>query len=335
LIQLIFFFHNTSVRKKLEMAAPTYKPNGGVLGCPRILASDFGHYSDAINSTIDADGRLKRVPVAKLTDKEWDNDYDVYVETNPDKVSIINAVFGPSKSNLNGMCYSVQIGNHQTDVIDLQHPQMGSAFYSASAGLLLCFLLKNSPYKIRATDLCCSLNGHDFIISTDANEVYAFLGIDLTRLLQMHTRQELFALIEQSWLYDPELILSLQGTKTRDIERPIFVDFMAFCQTHPRRTPIEAKLLDEVLCHFGKTDEFAELKAKQEEEARQNKMRSKTKEQVMDQFKKNKTEGKELGKQMNAFKEWIFTTFAIEYDKWAVQADLNIEAIFQQFLARC
>lgn len=318
------------------MAIATYKPNGGVLGCPRILASDFSLYSDAINSKIDADGRLKRVPVAKLTDKKWDNDYDVYVETNQDKVSIINAVFGPiSKSNLNGTCYSVQIGNHQTDVIDLQHPQMGSPFYSASAGLLLCFLLKNSPYKIRATDLCCSLNAHDFIISTDANTVYAFLGINLAMLLQTHTRHALFALIEQSWLYDPDLILSLQGTKTKDIDRPVFVDFIAFCQTHPRKTPLQPKTLDEVLRHFGKTDEFAELKAKQEEEARQNKIRSKTKEQVLDLFKKNKTEGKELGKQMNAFKEWIFTTFSIDFEKWSVQADLNIEAVFQQFQARC
>jgi len=231
----------------------TYKPNGGVLGCPRILASDFAQYSEAINAKIDADGRLKRVHVAKLTDKEWDNDYDVYVETHPDKVSIIKELFGPiSKSHLNGTCYSVQIGNYQTDVIDAQHPQMGSAFYSASAGLLLCFLLKSSPFKIRATDMCCSLNGKDFIISTDANAVYAFLEIDLAMLLQTHTRQELFALIEQSWLYDPDLILSLQGTKTKDIDRPVFVDFIAFCQTHPRKTPFDPKKLDEVLHHFGK-----------------------------------------------------------------------------------
>lgn len=313
----------------------TYKPNGGVLGCPRILAADFRHYSDAINAKIDADGRLKRVHVAKLTDKEWDNDYDVYVECNPDKLSIIKELFGPvSHSHLNGTCFSLQIGDHQTDVIDVQNPQMGSAFYSASSGLLLCFLLKNSPYKIRATDMCCSLNGHDFKISDDANAVYAFLGIDLAELLQTHTRQELFALIEKSRLYDPDLILSLQGTKTKDIDRPVFVDFIEFCKTHPRRTPVEAKTLDEVLRHFGKTDEFAELKAKQEEEARQSKLRSKTKEGLMHQFRKHKIEGKELGKQTNAFKEWIFTTFAIDYEKWAVQENLNIEAVFNQFISR-
>ena len=313
----------------------TYKPNGGVLGCPKILAGDFKDYSHAINSQIDAEGSLKRVPVAKLTDKEWDNDYDVYVEYNPNKVSIINSIFGPiPKSHLNGTCYSVQIGMYQTDVIDLDTPQMGSAFYSASSGLLICFLLKNSPFKLRATDLCCSLNGCDFIISTDANAVYAFFGIDLAKLLQTHTRQELFALIEQSWLYDPELILSFQGTKTKDIDRPVFVDFIGFCQTHLRNSPIQSRTLDEVLQHFGKTDEFAVLKAKHEEEARQKKLRSGRKDQLMDLFKNLKIEGKELGKQISAFKDWILTSFGIEYENWAVLENLDVEAVFNQFQAR-
>jgi len=314
----------------------TYKPNGGVLGCPRIMANDFKQYSEDINSRIDADGNLKRVPVAKLTDKEWDNDYDIYLESNPNKVSEVDRLFGPfQKTNLNGTCYSVQIGLYQTDFIELSNPQMGSAFYSASSGLILCFLLKNSPYKLRATDLCCSLNGQDLIISTDAAKVYAFFGIDSAKLLHTHTRQDLFNLIEQSWLYDPQLILPLQGTKTKDIDRPVFVDFMHFCLTHPRLSGAQPpKSLEDTLEHFGKTEEYAALVAKQQEDARQKKLRSKTKDLLMDQFKKNKIEGKELGKQMNEFKEWILSSFAIDYDTWSISENLDVDAVFSQFQQR-
>jgi len=320
----------------MSSTTTTYKPNGGVLGCPKILAGDFKEYSEDINSRIDVDGNLKRVPVAKLTDKEWDNDYDVYLESNPNKGSEVDRLFGPfQKTNLNGTCYSVQIGLYQTDFIDLSNPQMGSAFYSASSGLILCFLLKNSPYKLRATDLCCSLNGQDFIISTDANEVYAFFGIDLEKLLQTHTRQDLFHLVEQSWLYDPQLILPLQGTKTKDIDRPVFVDFMHFCHTHPRLSGVQPpKSLEDTLAHFGKTEEYAALVVKQQEDARQKKLRSKTKDLLMEQFKKNKIEGKELGKQMNEFKEWILSSFAIDYDTWSVSENLDVEVVFSQFQKR-
>ena len=314
------------------MSSATYKPNGGVLGCPKILAKDFKDYSDDVNSRIDADGSLKRVYVAKLTDKEFDNDFDIYIEQHPDKVSIINKIFGPiSKNHLNGTCYSVQIGLYQTDVIDLLNPEMGSAFYSASVGLILCFLLKNSPFKLRATDLCCSLNGVDFIISTNATEVYSFLGIDLTQLLQTHTKPELFQLIEQSWLYDPELILQLRETKTKDIDRPVFVDFMLFCQTHSKTSAKSSKTLEEVLKHFGKTEQYDRFVASQLEETRQKKLRSVTKDRLTQQFKNNGLSGKELGKQMNDFKEWILKSFQIDYDTWAISENLDIEAMVLQF----
>jgi len=310
----------------------TYKPNGGVLGCPKILAGDFKEYSDDINSRIDADGSLRRVHVAKLMDKEWDNDYDVYVEYNPDKVSIVDRIFGSSvNTNKNGTCYSIQIGNYHTDFIDLLHPQMGASFYSASCGLILCFLLKNSLFKLRATDLCCSLNSEEFIISTDAEKVYEFLGLELDKLLQTHTRQDLFNMIEQSWLYDPAAILQLQGTKTKDIDRPIFVDFMHFCKTHPRISTIQPKTLEEVLAHFGKTDEYTALGLKQQEELRKKTLRSKTKDQLMREFKKADIVGKELGKKMEEFKDWILVTFGMDYDNWAVLDNLDVQLVLIQF----
>ena len=310
----------------------TYKPNGGVLGCPRILAADFKEYSDGINSRIDADGSLRRVHVAKLMDKEWDNDYDVYVEYNADKVSIVDRIFGSSSNtNKNGTCYSTQIEKYHTDFIDLLHPQMGAPFYSASCGLIMCFLLKNSPYKLRATDFCCSLNSEEFIISTDAEKVYAFLGLDLTKLLQTHTRSELFSIIEQSWLYEPTSILQLRGTKTKDIDRPIFVDFMDFCETHPRISTIQPKTLEEALTHFEKTSDYAALVEKQKEENRQKKLRSNTKDRLMDEFKKANITGKELGKKMNEFKDWILPTFGKDYDNWAISENLEVESVFNQF----
>jgi hypothetical protein len=312
----------------------TYKPNGGVLGCPKIPAGEFKDYSDGINSKIDADGRLVRVPVAKLTDKEWDNDYDVYVEVNPDKVAIVNETFGPSSNvNRNGTCYSIQIGKFHTDFIDLQHPPMGAPFYSASSGLVMCFLLKNSPFKLRATDLCCTLNGETFVISTDPESVYAFLGLDAAKLLQTHTRQELFTMVADSWLYDPTQMIEMRKTKTKekDLDRPVMVDFLEFCETHPRTSPIVLKTLQDALDHFGKADEYAALGLKQQEETRQKTLRSKTKDLLMAEFKKNGIVGKELGEKMNAFKDWIQRTFGMDYDNWAVSADLDVAAVFNRF----
>jgi hypothetical protein len=312
--------------------ATEYKPNGGVLGCPRILAQDFKEYSDDINSRIDSDGSLKRVQVAKLMDKKWDNDYDVYVEYNADKVSIVDRIFGSHPTrDINGTCYSVQIGMYHTDFIDLLNPQMGAPFYSASSGLILCFLLKNSLFKLRATDLCCSLNSEEFIISTDAAKVYAFLGIDLEKLLHTHSRQELFNLIEQSWLYDPVPILKLRGTKTKDINRPIFVDFLDFCETHPRISTIEPKTLEEVLTHFEKTSDYNALGLKQQEENRQKKLRSNLKDLLVAQFKKKNVIGKELGEKMNQFKNWIFEKYGIDYDKWSITDNLDVDSVFKQF----
>ena len=311
-----------------------YKPNGGVLGCPKIPAGDFKDYSDGINSKMDADGRLVRVHVAKLMDKEWDNDYDVYVEPNPEKVAIVNATFGPSLNvHMNGTCYSIQIGKYHTDFIDLIHPPMGAPFYSASSGLVLCFLLKNSPFKLRATDLCCTLNGETFIISTDPEMVYAFFGLDATKLLQTHTRQDLFNMIQQSWLYDPVQMIELTKTKTKekDLDRPVMVDFLEFCETHPRFSLIEPKTLQDVLDHFVKTTEYTELGLKQQEETRQKALRSKTKDLLMVAFKKNGIIGKELGQKMNAFKDWILATLGLDYDNWAISENLDVESVFKQF----
>jgi hypothetical protein len=179
--------------------------------------------------------------------------------------------------------------------------------------------------------LCCSLNSEEFIISTDAEKVYAFLGLDLAKLLQTNTRQELFSIIEQSWLYEPAQILQLRGTKTKDIDRPIFVDFMDFCETHPRISTIQPKTLDETLTHFGMTENYAALVEKQKEENRQKKLRSNTKDRLMDEFKKANITGKELGKKMNEFKDWILVTFGTHYDNWAISENLEVESVFNQF----
>jgi hypothetical protein len=313
-----------------------YKLNGGVLGCPKILAKDFIDYSDEINSKIDTDGRLCRVSVAKLMDKEADNDYDVYLEINPNKVAIVNEIFGPlSNTNSNGTCYSAQIGKYHTDFIDLLHPGMGAAYYSASSGLVLHFLLKSAPFKLRATDLCCTLNGETFIISTDPNQVYSFLGLDLEKLLKTYNRQELFDMIEKSWLYDPIKMLELVKTKSKekDLERPLMVDFLQFCETHPKNPKIlsNEKTLHDVLEYFGKTDEYAALVQKQSEENRKKTARTKTKELLMIEFKKKSLLGKELGEKMNAFKEWILHTFQMDYDTWSQNENLDVEDVFKRF----
>lgn len=313
-----------------------YKPNGGVLGCPRILAADFKEYSDDINSRLDKDGSLVRVYVAKLDDKEWDNDYDVYVQPHPDKVSIINRIFGPiSNKNLNGTCYSAQIGKYHTDFIDLLHPAMGAPFYSASAGLVLQFLLKNSEYKLRATDLCCNLNGDTIILSTDPEAVYSFLGLDVAKILQTRTRMDLFHMIEQSWLYNPQHMIELKKieTKEKDLHRPVMVDFINFCETHPRISAIATKTLHDALVHFGKNDEYVSLGLKQNEENRQKKLRTNTKDLLMTQFRKQNIEGKALGLKMNAFKDWIMAKFGIDYDTWAISDNLQVETVFNDFYA--
>ena len=314
-----------------------YKPNGGILGCPRILSADFKEYSDGINSKIDADGRLVRVPVAKLMDKEWDNDYDVYVEVNPNKVEIVNETFELlTNTNRNGTCYSVQIGKYHTDIIDLLHPGMGAPFYSASAGLVLHFLLKNSSFKLRATDLSCTLNGSTFIISTEPTTVYSFLGLDATKIVQTHTRKELFTMIEQSWIYDPAQILELQKIKTKDkdFDRPVMVDFLEFCVTHPKISSIQPKTLQDALAHFGKTDEYAALGEKQQDENRKKTARSNTKDLLMSEFKKNGIVGKELGEKMNAFKDWILKTFDMDYDTWAITENLEVVTVFNKFYTK-
>lgn len=145
--------------------------------------------------------------------------------------------------------------------------------------------------------MCCSLNGEKFIISTDPEAVYAFLGLDAAKLLQTDTRQELFTMVAHSWLYDPTQMVELRKTKTKDkdLDRPVMVDFLEFCKTHPRTSPIVSKTLQNALDHFGKSDEYAALGLKQQEETRQKTLRSKTKDLLMAEFKKNGIVGKEMG----------------------------------------
>jgi hypothetical protein len=313
-----------------------YKVNGGVLGCPKIYPKDFTDYTSYINSKIDADGRMMRIPVAKLMDKEYDNDYDVYVEVNPDKVAIVNDTFGPiSNSNINGTCYSAQIGNYQTDFIDLLNPAMGAAYYSASSGLVLHYLLKNAPYKLRATDLCSTLNGDTFIISTDPQQVYMFLGLDVNHLLRIHNRQELFTIIQKSWIYDPIEILEFIEKKSKDkeFERPVMADFIEFCRTHPKDQglALEKKTLQDALEFFGKTEDYAALVQKQSQENIKKIARAKTKDLLMQEFKKKGVSGKELGAKMNEFKEWIYEAYKIDYDTWALSEHLDIDVVFNRF----
>jgi hypothetical protein len=313
-----------------------YKSNGGVLGCPKIYSADFNDYADNINAKIDADGRLLRVPVAKLLDKEWDNDYDIYVQVNTNKITIVNEIFGPlTNTNINGTCYSVQIGKYQTDIIDLINPLMGAPFYSASSGLILSFLLKNAPFKLRATDFSVSLNGETFIISTDPVLVYSFLGLDSKKLLQINNRQDLFTMIEKSWIYDPVFLLEQNKSKSKekDLERPVMVDFLEYIRTHPKDPQIvlKKKTLQDALDYFGKNEEYAALEYKQKEENIKKMARSRTKELLMDEFKKKEIKGKELGEKMNMFKEWILETLGIDYDTWASNESLEIDTVFKRF----
>jgi hypothetical protein len=181
--------------------------------------------------------------------------------------------------------------------------------------------------------LCCTLNGETFIISTDPEAVYAFLGLDAAKLLQTHTRQELFSMVAHSWLYDPDQMVELRktNTKEKDLDRPVMVDFLEFCKTHPRTSPIVSKTLQDTLDHFGKAGEYVALGLKQQEETRQKTLRSKTRDLLMTEFKKNGIVGKELGEKMNAFKEWVQVTFSMDYDSWSISADLDVAAVFNRF----
>jgi hypothetical protein len=49
------------------------------------------------------------------------------------------------------------------------------------------------------------------------------------------------------------------------------------------------------------------------------------------EFKKNGVVGRELGEKMNAFKEWILTTFGMDYDNWSISADLDVASVFNRF----
>jgi hypothetical protein len=140
-------------------------------------------------------------------------------------------------------------------------------------------------------------------------------------------------MIEQSWLYDPQHMIELKKieTKEKDLYRPVMVDFINFCETHPRSSTITPKTLQDALVHFGKNEEYVLLGLKQNEENRQKKMRTNTKDVLMAQFKKQNIEGKALGQKMNAFKDWILVKFGIDYDTWAISDNLQVETVFNDF----
>ena len=144
---------------------------------------------------------------------------------------------------------------------------------------------------------------------------------------------DLFHMIEQSWLYDPQYMIELKKieTKEKDLLRPVMVDFINFCETHPRISAIAPKTLQDALVHFGKNEEYVSLGLKQNEENRQKKLRSNTKDLLMTQFKKQKIEGKALGLKMNAFKDWILSKLGIDYDTWAISDNLQVETVFNDF----
>jgi hypothetical protein len=312
----------------------TYKPFGGVLKCPRIESTEFQSYREMINSKIDSDGSLKRVDVALLEDKPYHYDYDVYLEQDGDLVNKVNRIFGFNQNNnINGDCYSLQIGSFQTDFIILENPKMGRAFYSVSCGLLIHILLSNSVVKLRSTDLCCKVGSDTFIISTDPIKSYEYLGLDLDALLKMHSRSELFAMIQKSRIYDPELILELSKKKSKDMIRPIMCDFLEFCKTNSRISQLSKNIdLDDALEYFGKTSEYRKLIAKKEEDEKRAKLLSNAKTIITNELKTRGYGGKDIGIKLSEFKEWVISTYKIEYELWLIGVDVNILETLQIFL---
>jgi len=312
----------------------TYKPFGGILKCPKIESGEFQSYLEMVNSQIESDGVLNRVHVALLDDKPYHFDYDVYLEPNTDVINVVNGIFGfHENNNINGNCYSLQIGKFQTDFITLKDPAMGRPFYSVSCGLLLHLLLSNSVVKIRDTDLCCKVGTDTFIISTDPAKTYEFLGLDLDALLKMHTRQELFSMIQHSWIYDPELILELTKTKSKDMKRPLACDFVEFSKTNPRLSELpKSKELMDILSHFGKTAEYEQFVLKKEEDKREMKLRADAKTLITNELKNRKFVGVDISNTFNKFKEWVFATFNVDYDNWVITKGINIKDTLDMFL---
>lgn len=312
----------------------TYKPFGGVLKCPRIESTEFQSYREMINSKIDSDGSLKRVDVALLEDKPYHHDYDVYLEQDVDLVNKVNRIFGFNQNNnINGDCYSLQIGNFQTDFIILQNPKMGRVFYSVSCGLLIHILLSNSVVKLRNTDLCCKVGSDTFIISTDPIKSYEYLGLDADAILKMQSRLQLFAMIQQSRIYDPELILEFSKKKSKDMIRPIMCDFLEFCKSNPRISQLSKNIdLNDALEYFGKTSEYRDLISKKEEDEKRTKLLSNAKTIITNELKTKGYGGKDIGNKLSEFKEWIISTYKVEYELWLTGVDVNILETLQIFL---
>lgn len=316
----------------------TYKPTGGCLKCPKIPHSEYTAYRDNIHARIVADGRLKIVPVSELEDKyDGSFDCDVYLVQHPDKVAIICEIFGehPNK-NRNGPCFSLQVGQYQTDFIDLENPEMGAAYYSVSAGLPIGLLLKNSPVSLRQTDLCLDINGYKFILSTDARLSYRFLGIDISRLRAAKTRQDLFEILMYSNIYNPEIIKTLAADPKfkADMVRPIMVDFLAFCSSRPARPgQLIEMTIDAPLTFFGKRQEYEDYHRQKEEEAQRQLIRSKAKETMTNELKRMGIIGKEQGEKMKGFRQWVFDAFGEDYDAWVVSTDMDVCDVFHRYVA--
>jgi hypothetical protein len=319
-------------------AANTYKPNGGCLKLPKIPHADYAAYREDIHARIVADGRLKIVPVSELEDKyDGSFDCDVYLETHPDKVAIVGEIFGahPNK-NHNGSCFSMQIGQYQTDFIDLENPEMGAAYYSVSAGLPIGLMLKKSPISLRQTDLCLDINGYKFILSTDATLSYRFLGIDLSRLRKAKTRHDLFLILMHSHIYNPELIKTLAADPKMkaDMIRPIMVDFAAFCSSRPASPGQCVEMtIDSPLTFFGKRQEYDAYLRQKEEEARQQLIRTRAKETLTNELKRMGITGKEQGEKMKGFRQWVFDAFGEDYDVWVVSTDMDVCDVFHRYVA--
>lgn len=315
----------------------TYKPTGGCLKCPKIPYAAYATYRDDIHTRIVADGRLKIVPVAELGDKyDGSFDCDVYLEQHPDKIAIIGEIFGEHPNqNRNGSCFSLQVGQYQTDFIDLENPEMGAAYYSVSAGLPIGLLLKKSPITLRQTDLCIDISGYKFILSTDAKLSYRFLGIDVSKLRGTKTRQDLFEILMYSMIYNPEIIkTSAADPKLKaDMIRPIMVDFAAFCLSRPAHPGQLVELtIDAALTFFGKRQEYEAYLRQKEEEASRQLIRTRAKETLTNELKRMKITGKEQGEKMKEFRQWVFEAFGEEYDAWVVSTDMDVCDVFHRYV---
>jgi len=314
----------------------TYKPTGGCLKCPKIPHSKYAAYRDDIHAQIVDDGRLKIVRVGELADKyDGSFDCDVYLEPHKDKVAIVCDIFGAhSNKNHNGPCFSLQVGQYQTDFIDLENPEMGSAYYSVSAGLPIGLMLKKSPITLRQTDICFDINGYKFVLSTDAELSYRFLGIDVSKLREAKTRQDLFELLADSLIYDPEIIkTSATDPKLKsDMIRPIMVDFATFCSSRPARPGQCVDLtIAAALNFFGKQHEYEDYTRQKEEEARRQLIRSKVKETMTNELKRMGIIGKEQGERIKGFRQWVLDAFGEDYDAWVVSTDMDVCDVFHRY----